>query len=343
MEAVNPTTDAMDYQARVAREREVYDANINVHDLPEIFHVWSHRTVKPKLTALGFDSIDSIWLESVGRASKEGHHCAMASLGAGNCESEVELAKALVAHGMHNFTIQCIDISPVALARGKELAEREGVGAHITVFPTDLNGWKPEPGGYHVVMAFQSLHHFMNLETIFDDVHRALSDDGVFFTNDMIGKNGHQRWPEALTITESLWNLLEPRHKINRHSNQIEEAFVNRDYSEADFEGIRCQDILPLLRQRFHFDVFIPFLNVSQPFIDRVFGHNFRVENSFDREFVEFLSTLDDHAIETGRITPTQMLAVMQKTKLREPKYYKHLTPAFCERDPSAPVHVPKG
>jgi hypothetical protein len=51
------------------------------------------------------------------------------------------------------------------------------------------------------------------------------------------------------------------------------------------FEGIRSQDILPLLLEYFHFEVFIPYGNVIDPFIDRTFGPNFDSSREWDRDF----------------------------------------------------------
>ena len=45
----------------------------------------------------------------------------------------------------------------------------------------------------------------------------------------------------------------------------------------GSFEGIRAQDILPLLVERFTFDEFIGFGNVIDPFVDRSFGPNFDI------------------------------------------------------------------
>src|SRR6266849_2532766 len=45
-----PTT----YGTRIAAEKDIYRDCLEVHSLPEIFHYWSNRYVRPKLEALGF-------------------------------------------------------------------------------------------------------------------------------------------------------------------------------------------------------------------------------------------------------------------------------------------------
>ena len=47
-----------------------------------------------------------------------------------------------------------------------------------------------------------------DLEELFTFVRRAIGPDGVFVISDMIGRNGHQRWPEAKRLAERLFSKL---------------------------------------------------------------------------------------------------------------------------------------
>src|SRR5690606_41752574 len=38
-----------DYLRRIENERKAFDNQVQVHDLPEIFHYWSHKYLGPKL------------------------------------------------------------------------------------------------------------------------------------------------------------------------------------------------------------------------------------------------------------------------------------------------------
>jgi len=48
--------------------------------------------------------------------------------------------------------VTAVDISEVALARLAEEAERRGLGDLITCVQADLTAWRPEPGGYALVL-----------------------------------------------------------------------------------------------------------------------------------------------------------------------------------------------
>jgi len=49
------------------------------------------------------------------------------SVGAGNCDFEVSMAKNLVDTGFKDFIFECLEINPVMLERGKEIARENGV------------------------------------------------------------------------------------------------------------------------------------------------------------------------------------------------------------------------
>ena len=67
------------------------------------------------------------------------------------------------------------------------------------------------------------------------------------------------------------WRKLPPSYRFNRKLERYEEMFLNYDCSADGFEGIRSQDILPLLLENFHFHVFIALANVDRTFCGPLF------------------------------------------------------------------------
>ena len=88
---------------------------------------------------------------------------------------------------------------------------------------------------------------------------------------------------------------------------------MNWDCSIQGFEGIRSQDILPLLLSQFHFELFVAYGNVIDPFVDRAFGHNFDATAQWDRDFIDRVHQRDEEAILAGWIKPVHMEAVVGK------------------------------
>ncbi len=114
----------------------------------------------------------------------------------------------------------------------------------------------------------------------------------------------------------------------------METDYPDWDCSVEGFEGIRSQDILPLLLDRFHFEFFYAFANVIDPFIDRGFGPNFDPEAEWDRAFIDRAHACDESGISSGALKPTHMLAVLTAGGNGTLICRDKLTPDFCVRYP---------
>jgi SAM-dependent methyltransferase len=244
------------------------------------------------------------------------------------------VARSLKENGLQEFCIECVELNPKMLKRGYDLAKEEGVLEHMSFIEQDFNEWKPDKE-YISVVANQSLHHVSNLEGLFSGIKAALNDNGAFIISDMIGRNGHQRWPEALSAVNNFWKELPESYKYNHQLRRHEEVYENWDCSTEGFEGIRAQDILPLLVDNFFFSLFIGFANVVDVFIDRGFGPNFSIFNRWDTAFIDRIHEFDEHSIRSGALKPTHMMAVMKKNPVENPEYSRGFSPEYCIRDPS--------
>ena len=324
-----------DYESALARERDVFENCLNVHELPEIFHYWSRRHLQPKLLPFGFDSPTAMFGKFLEERCREGRSRPkrFVSLGSGNCDLEIELALQLRACGHESFIIDCVDLNPAMLDRARVAAEQAGVQNYLEFVQSDLNSWTPAYS-CDAAIANQSLHHVLNLEGLFEQVKRSLTDNGCFIISDMIGRNGHQRWPEALEIVDEFWRRIPPSYRFNCRSGRYEELHQNWDCSVEGFEGIRSQDILPLLLRYFHFRLFLPFGNVIDPFVDRSFGPHFDATAQWDRDFIDEVHQRDEAALSSGLLTPTHMMAVAGNDPRVDLAFPGNLSPEFCVREP---------
>lgn len=320
---------------KLKQELATFNENINVHELPEIFHYWSNKYLKPLIEEYGFSHPDDIFIKHMSDSvsSCKAENPVFISIGSGNCDTEVRIAKRLKETGFQNFCIECVDLNPNMLKRGHELAVKEGVIEHVSFIQEDLNKWKANKE-YTGVIANHSLHHIQNLEGIFSEIKRSLHDNAAFIINDMIGRNGHQRWPEALDAVNNFWRELPESYKYNHQLKRLEVVYENWDCSKEGFEGIRAQDILPLLIENFYFKLFIGFSNVIDIFVDRGFGHNFNPDNEWDTDFIDKVHKFDENSIRNGTIKPTHIVAVMKKFPIEKPEYSRGFSPEYCVRDP---------
>ena len=323
-----------DYQKKLMKELEVFENNVNVHDLSDIYHYWSNKYIAPMFQEAGFNSIAEFFSSNLLAAkNRTGSVVAnFVSVGAGSCDLEVSVAKNLVDAGFKDFIFECLEINSVMLDRGKEIARESSLLSNMCFVEADFNTWVAGKK-YDGVMANQSLHHVTSLEHLFDQINKALHDDGSFVISDMIGRNGHQRWPESLAIVNKFWKELPKNYKFNVLLNRLEDnEYENWDCSTESFEGIRAQDILPLLLKQFECEKFIGFGSAIDIFVDRCFGHNFNSELDYDRDFIDRVHAEDEAAIISGKLTPTHLLGIFVK-KLHTVPYFSHgINPHFCIR-----------
>ena len=333
--AIDMNIDSNSYDEKLSQELNIFTTDVNVHNLPDIFHYWSNKFLKPMMEEIGCTGVDHFYakylFESV---SKSSGPYEFVSIGAGNGDVEIQVAKLLIEMGLSDFSIECLEYNPSMIERGRTSSIEQGLNKYISFTQADFNDWKPRKK-YCGIMANHSLHHVVNLEGLFDTIKDSLLPNGFFVTGDMIGRNGHQRWPEAMEMVNQFWAELGDDYHYNQQLKRLEPLYIDHDCSSEGFEGIRAQDIMQQLLSRFHFKVFIGFLNVISPFIDRSFGHNFNKNNPVDCLFIDKVHQADEDGFKSGAIKPTQMFAVMSLNTVKDPFYSRGLSPEFSVRDPN--------
>lgn len=329
-----------EYEARVARQIAQY-ATEPLHDAPPIYEYWSNTHLRPKLNAVfGVDSMTAFYGEPIleRAAVTPGPITRILSMGAGDAELEVEVAQYLLSRGMVNFHLECLELSSVLIERANRRIRDAGLSSHVFVIQSDLNSWstaKRSSRYYTAVVANYILHHIVELESVFEGVASAIGSSGIFLTADMIGRNGHLRWPEALGIITALWDTLPDELKYNHQLGVVDRSFNNWDCcSDGGFEGVRAQDILHLLVSRFHFEKFLAAGNLTDVFCDRLYGPNFDPNVPAHTQFIDSIELLNSLLLELGVIKPTMILAVLSNQTTASARFWKHLTPEFCIRDP---------
>jgi SAM-dependent methyltransferase len=303
---------AANYEAQIAGELRVFGEE-NVSALPPIAWYWSRRYVQPLLSAVGAAGIEPLWVEQIaGQCARRAPSAArLVSLGAGDGETELRLATGLAARGIDNLELVLVELNSELLARARAAAKSLGFSDRVRTECADLNLWTASDTA-DVYFANHSLHHVVELEHLYDQVSGSLGSDGVLLVNDMIGRNGHQRWPEALAILRRLWPMLDSGYRRSRVTGEIDADYPDTDFSIGCFEGTRAQDVLPLLLERVHPEVFVTFGNVIDPFTDRIYGWNFNPDSALDRELIDVIASIDEAGIDLGLWSPTHMIATFR-------------------------------
>ena len=322
------------YEKRVKHQIRQFANMERLKGLPPVYRYWSQNYVVPKIREV-FDVPTHlhIYISAFGEAlrSAEGNGKIL-SVGSGDANVEVALAKQMLAAGIGNFTILATELSEVRFERAKRLVHESQLNDYFEFKVVDVNEWQPDER-FFGVMAQHTLHHIVELEKLFSFIDRNMYDEGAFVVVDMIGRNGHMRWPETLEYVEKIWSFLPDKYKFNHQFGKFMPQYVNWDCSRKGFEGIRSQDILPLLCEYFSFTHFLGTGGFVEVFVDRGFGHNFDVDDPADRNFIDIVARLNDALLETGEIKPTMIFAVCQKKNPDLPvRLYKGMSPAAMVR-----------
>jgi len=330
--------DTADYHRQLTAQIAQYADVDDMHDGSPAAHWLNGRFLASRLREVfGADSIVEIYARGMAEAVRRCGIAEVVSLGSGYGALEIRIAAWARDHGLPAFRITCLEVSPLLVGRARDAIRAAGLQQWLGAEIADLNQPMPLARPVAAFMAHHSLHHLVELEALFDQIAELLHPEGVFIAIDMIGRNGHMRWPETLAIVRQIWPLLPQRLKWDRSFQRLDCWYENWDCSIEGFEGIRAQDILPALIQRkFGFERFVATGGLTDVFYDRRFGANFVLDNRLDVAFLEALQALEDRLIEAGQITPVCLYAVMRSPRSQfcppRPICYRGVTPTLALR-----------
>jgi hypothetical protein len=333
------------YEERLETQFIQYKSGAEIHALPEIFHYWSNKYLRPRLENV-FDIVsarDFYATPFARQIDSSFEQVKFVSIGSGDCSLEIEIVEHLLSTGYRNFSLVCLELSESLIREGRESTQKRSLESYLSISKFDANRESFE-GRVHGFMANYSLHHIVELERLFAMIDNCLSPTGCFLTMDMIGRNGHMRWPETLRFVDALWDVIDENKKFNHQLNQHYRKFENYDCSSEGFEGIRAQDIMPLLVSKFSFTQFLAVGGIIDIFIDRSYGPNYDVNSPTDTQFIDFVEGLNSDLINLGFIKPTMLYAAMAKKSAGiKPRTIGNLTPEFCVRDLSDTLRNSEG
>ncbi|MET2825870.1 class I SAM-dependent methyltransferase [Mesorhizobium shangrilense] len=318
------------YELIVSREQDFYHGERPSASIPGIFTYWAVKYLSPRLREMfNAASIEEFYANEIERVAPDGP-LSILSLGSGEASTELEIAIILVARG-RTVKFYGTDISPAMSEAGRQNAEAKGLANSFEFLTCDINKQFP-PTDATIVLANHSLHHFVELEFIFSNVRRQIGAEGAFITNDMIGRNGHQRWPEVRGFVEAFWRLLPVDKRVDRIHNIRKMEFKDFDCANGTFEGIRAQDILPLCLQTFNFERFLGTGGIPDVFLDRMYGGNFSHDDPVDTAFVDVLENTNTSLALLGLVKPTIMFATMRNKPIECAYWPAH--PSVAMRHP---------
>src|SRR5439155_22301561 len=127
-------------------------------------------------------------------------------------------------------------------------------------------------------------------------------------------------------IIQGIWRFMPDHYKTNHQLKRVEKEYENWDCSKTGFEGIRAQEILPLLVKNFTFRGFLGFGNLPDIFIERGFGHNLNIHDPHDTVFIDFLEQFNIQLIDLVYIKSTMIYEaiMLRQLDVYHPHCYLH-------------------
>jgi hypothetical protein len=331
----------MSDQHKFTEESNRFSASGDSHDLPKIANWFSENILSHELTEhTGSKSFQELVLQGIKNSRKSNTEFVLVSLGAGHGQIENELLQMVPSISPGNTHFYAIDLfSPNDTSE----VQINGETYRLTRISQDLN--KPTfPKHANMIIVHHALHHFVGLEEIFKSIHGILlSNSGTLVIADMVGRNGHMRWPESLRAVNRIWRTLPQDKKYNNQFLRTWETFENWDCSSEGFEGIRSEDILKPLFQYFESNGSFFWGGVLDPFIDRSFGDNFDPNNDQDVEIIKNVIQVENQLRDFGYLTATQVIGSFTPRKVELSSSFTNFLASkkyFGELLPSVKMHI---
>ncbi|BFI95427.1 MAG: hypothetical protein RSP_09370 [Rhodanobacter sp.] len=279
--------------------------------LPPIFDDWSSRFLAPDAQRLGIVSPEAFFLDHIRRRAALGPQTVrVLSVGTGACAMEIGLAESLRAEGLP-AQITCLDFNPTLMRRAAALAHERGVDALMRFATRDCNQpFELEP--QDIIIVNQFFHHVSELEVFCRSLRSSLAPHGILLSSDIIGRNGHQLWPDVEEVVQQAWASLPPAQRYDRHFDAVLDRYRPIDHAAYSNEGVRAQDVVACLLGEFDFELFFSFGAAIVPFVERRIGFNFDPACASDRALIERVHSLDAAALAAGRYPATNMIASLR-------------------------------
>jgi len=278
--------------------------------LPPIFNAWGAMRLSADAAELGIGSPETLCLDCIERAClRNGGTASVLSAGSGAGHLEIALAIKLRDRG-HDVTITCLELNPDLVAAGMAAAKEAGVEGRLKYLRQDCNTAFQVPA-QDVIIVNQFFHHVVDLETFCRSLRVSLAPEGELATSDVVGRNGHMPWPSAQTVVDEFWQNVPESQRLDRHTGQVEKAFLPVNHAAYSNEGIRAQDVVHCLHAEFAFARFFTFGGAIMPFVERRLGFNFDPGRAEDLALIRSFAEHDHRLIVEGAYPAANMIAVL--------------------------------
>ena len=297
-------TGEYDYEALIQEEKAHYSeievtdrlTEGGIHDAGPWVHYWKKIGEK-----VGSNAPEGGNVAALVQASTDADPIRVLSLGSGYCGQEIMLAKQFA----RPYEILCTDVNEALFEQAKKTADEQGL--HLTFETADLNFMEIEAGSYDLIFAHAVMHHVINLEHLFQQIHRGLKKNGLFHLVDVCGENRRLLWEKNREFANTLLELC-PKDPEGGGPLSIPPPAV-----AEGMEGVRQEEIIPFLES--YFD---PVFEFRHGAFMRFICLDAKMARALDpldekkRRHLDFLIESDLNSIQCGLLDPLEIWGIYQ-------------------------------
>jgi SAM-dependent methyltransferase len=168
------------------------------------------------------------------------------------CSGAAGIERQMIANADCPVEITLFDLNEKLMQKAaaalSSVAQTSGVLGDINVISAEQFGNLT----FDVAMFVSGLHHVVEIERVLQTVTELLIPNGEFWIiGEAVGRNGNQLWPEALDAANRIFSSLPERFRCNAFTRKVDSMVPETDFSANSFEGIRSEEIEPLLLRYF--------------------------------------------------------------------------------------------
>lgn len=233
---------------------------------------------------------------------------------------------------------EAFDISEKAIEKAKLLIIQESLSDRVSYGVLDFNVARLKENYYDVIFAAASVHHVMNIEFFFEQVNRALKQEGLFIINEYVGPSQFQWREKQCEFVNKILGVLPVQFKrsLDKDYGRIKETIekVPKEIMDRNdpSEAIRSEEIIPLF-YRF-FDVIEKIEwggTILHPLFHKIVG-NFDINNEKDKTILDLIFIFEQVLLKEGVISSDFVLLIGRKktseTRFDQYKIIKKEKPA---------------
>lgn len=295
------------YQTRLASEGDRWGQYFLNQEIA--WHSWLHHPLilEHYKQSLMIENVP--WQEYVvqrlGRAARRS-----LELGCGSNARSLEYFRTGIVE-----SIEGIDISAKLISEAERL--RQEIGAPGCFWVGDVNVIELPPETYDLIFACHAFHHFLELEHILQQVHQALTPEGLFVLEEFVGPTRFQWTDQQLAVVQSLLRLLPEEFRMRRQGG-CKNLEVRPDPDElqatSPFEAIRSAEIVPLFMEHFETVAALPLGGTIQQLLYNDIIHNFNPDDAQGQRYIEAIISVEDALIRAG-LLPSDFMLLIGKRK----------------------------